>query len=278
MDHPSSSATSPSRMQQQLDPSSDLTLSRLSLADPKSDPKDDRGHPHGTMSPSARSPSAAGTRANNVANNNILTARHFDHHHAASPKQRGTGQPVFSGDSGEGEEEEEEEDDQAEEDEESSDVSPSDEEGSWITWFCSLRGNEFFCEIDEDYIQVSAKRETCIGIISIRWSSNDLCRFLACGSRTDSLCSHDTPSHAPAAFFQDDFNLTGLNLIVPYYDYALDMVLDVDMPLEDTLTEEQQEIVESAAEMLYGLIHARYVGKKEVGTATFAPSCSPAPS
>jgi len=56
---------------------------------------------------------------------------------------------------------------------------------------------------------------------------------------------------------KDDFNLTGLHLLVPYYDYALDMVLDVEMPMEDSLTEEQQEIVESAAEMLYGLIHAR---------------------
>ncbi len=92
--------------------------------------------------------------------------------------------------------------------EESSEISASDD-GSWISWFCALRGNEFFCEVDEDYIQ-------------------------------------------------DDFNLTGLHLLVPYYDYALDMVLDVEMPMEEKLTEAQQEIVESAAvsaiERTYGRI------------------------
>lgn len=44
---------------------------------------------------------------------------------------------------------------------------------------------------------------------------------------------------------------------VPYYDYALDMILDNEPPQDVVLTEQQHELLESAAEMLYGLIHAR---------------------
>lgn len=32
-------------------------------------------------------------------------------------------------------------------------MTSEDEDCSWIQWFCSLKGNEFFCEVDEEYIQ-----------------------------------------------------------------------------------------------------------------------------
>ncbi|KAI9801955.1 MAG: casein kinase 2 regulatory subunit [Sarcosagium campestre] len=112
---------------------------------------------------------------------------------------------------------------------------------SWISSFCSLLGHEYFAEVSEDFIE-------------------------------------------------DDFNLTGLGSQVPMYKEALEMILDVE-PEEDEEDEEEDEdedeeddglnddrltyrragdrrhvraasdlsVIESSAEMLYGLIHQRYI-------------------
>ncbi|KLO17388.1 hypothetical protein SCHPADRAFT_821483 [Schizopora paradoxa] len=87
--------------------------------------------------------------------------------------------------------------------------SDSDYSKCWTSWFLSSKGNEYFCEVEEDFIV-------------------------------------------------DRFNLTGLNAEVPqYYSQALDMI--TDNLEEDDIQEELRTPVDSAARLLYGLIHARWI-------------------
>ncbi|KAL2043335.1 hypothetical protein N7G274_003641 [Stereocaulon virgatum] len=119
---------------------------------------------------------------------------------------------------------------------------------SWISSFCSLLGHEYFAEVSEEFIE-------------------------------------------------DDFNLTGLQNQVPMYKEALEMILDVEPEEEEEDEEEEEEeeedeeddendavmrdengdripyrrdrkhmkmpsdlsVIESSAELLYGLIHQRYI-------------------
>jgi len=60
-------------------------------------------------------------------------------------------------------------------------------------------------------------------------------------------------------YIRDDFNLTGLHSIVPYYDQALDIVLDNDEESLDAYPEAHQQELEQSAHLLYGLVHSRFI-------------------
>ncbi|KAJ2001417.1 casein kinase 2 regulatory subunit [Coemansia thaxteri] len=62
----------------------------------------------------------------------------------------------------------------------------------------------------------------------------------------------------PEDFIEDEFNLTGLSQTVNYYAEALDMILDTE-DQDEPLDNEEVEAVEGSAEILYGLIHARFI-------------------
>jgi casein kinase II subunit beta len=62
-----------------------------------------------------------------------------------------------------------------------------------------------------------------------------------------------------AEFIQDDFNLTNLNTIVPHYEDALDIILSLDDAEDSSRSPELQESIDSSVEVLYGVIHSRYV-------------------
>ncbi|GAA5836219.1 hypothetical protein JCM5353_001941 [Sporobolomyces roseus] len=108
--------------------------------------------------------------------------------------------------------EELEEDEEQDEEIYESSSSPSTETDTltWINWFCSLPGHEYFCDVAEDFIE-------------------------------------------------DDFNLTGLAGLVPFYKEAMEMVLDVEPEEDEAHRVPDVSIVESSAELLYGLIHQRYI-------------------
>jgi casein kinase II subunit beta len=92
---------------------------------------------------------------------------------------------------------------------------------SWIAWFCSLPGHDYFCEVAEDYIE-------------------------------------------------DDFNMTGLSSMISLYKEALEFVLDLE-PEEDDygLDAADRGAVEQDAEILYGLVHQRFITSR-VGLASMA--------
>lgn len=94
---------------------------------------------------------------------------------------------------------------------------------------------------------------------------------------------HDYFVPVAQEFIEDDFNLTGLSLQVPYYREALYTILDYQVETSDDAPASQgngsrtdatkrsdlpnKSLLSHSAELLYGLIHARYIISKPGLTA-----------
>ncbi|ORZ25982.1 casein kinase II regulatory subunit-domain-containing protein [Absidia repens] len=74
---------------------------------------------------------------------------------------------------------------------------------SWVSWFCSLSGHEYYAEVSDD-------------------------------------------------FMDDDFNLTGLSALVPYYNEALDMILDIEYEDDDINDYDDEEEGEGETSSIFG--------------------------
>lgn len=61
----------------------------------------------------------------------------------------------------------------------------------------------------------------------------------------------------PEEFIEDDFNMTGLSSLVPLYNEALEMILDLEPEFPEELPDELA--IRRSAELLYGLVHARFI-------------------
>lgn len=92
------------------------------------------------------------------------------------------------------------------------------------------------------------------------------------------LFGHDYYVPVAQDFIEDDFNLTGLSLQVPYYREALYTILDYQVDTaEDNANGTgsgknskdlpNKSLLDHSAELLYGLIHARYIISKPGLTA-----------
>lgn len=92
-------------------------------------------------------------------------------------------------------------------------------------------------------------------------AENDSSDFETWISNFCSLYGHDYYVEVGQDFIEDDFNLTGLSSIVPFYKEALDFILDLEPEHEIKMSD--LALIQHSAEVLYGLIHARYIITKQ---------------
>jgi Casein kinase II regulatory subunit len=108
----------------------------------------------------------------------------------------------------------------------------SDSEARWVSWFCGLKGNEFFCEVRRTTLRQRhihalwrrTSRHSRIGDAAaflLSPSCSDVVGVLFCLWSWINAHAAVSDRQVDEDFIQDDFNLCSLATQVTYYNYAL---------------------------------------------------------
>eukprot|EP01105_Mastigella_eilhardi_P027784 TRINITY_DN876_c0_g2_i1.p1 TRINITY_DN876_c0_g2~~TRINITY_DN876_c0_g2_i1.p1 ORF type:complete len:398 (+),score=125.49 TRINITY_DN876_c0_g2_i1:151-1194(+) len=141
---------------------------------------------------------------------------------------------------------------------------------SWIQWFCSLRGNEFLCELDEEFIMDQFNLYGLSHVVPHYSKALDV--ILDNDSDAEDSESEDESDDlgatAPPDGGQDsksEETSSGKEGQVPRMSaVGATSACNIDasvraMEAERERRRKKREEVERSAELLYGLIHARYI-------------------
>ncbi|KPI34315.1 Casein kinase II subunit beta-1 [Cyphellophora attinorum] len=130
---------------------------------------------------------------------------------------------------------------------------------SWIAQFCGLVGHEYFAEVSEEFIeddfnltglqsQVPMYKEALEMILDVEPSEPD-----------SSMLSGDEIEEEEQEEEEDDDGLLGEELDEPAQNGGARQSAGTSSNRRHNRTNSDTSVIESSAELLYGLIHARYI-------------------
>ncbi|KAI8646331.1 casein kinase II regulatory subunit-domain-containing protein [Parasitella parasitica] len=130
---------------------------------------------------------------------------------------------------------------------------------SWISWFCSLSGHEYYVEVPEDFIEDEFNLTGLSSAVPYYTQALETILDMECGEFFDEDDDEEDDDEEGDGR-QDEYNLTQIE---NYYN-SNNNTIDDDFWREDDKTPKRLKVqdprvVEPYAFMLYGLIHQRYL-------------------
>ncbi|CAO0789298.1 unnamed protein product [Mucor circinelloides] len=132
---------------------------------------------------------------------------------------------------------------------------------SWISWFCSLSGHEYYVEVPEDFIDDDFNLTGLSSVVPYYTQALETILDMECGEFFDEEEEEEEEEEEQKDQREDEYELTQIE---NYYNNNNANTDDDDFWKEDDTTHKRLKaqdprIVEPYAFMLYGLIHQRYL-------------------